>query len=252
LDKGRRFRIMEESRNVRKFKSDYNELDRFFTQEVNGQEGHFYENMLKFLRLNPRYQQFKNDIDYINDVRKIVTHKENMEGVPVIPTDALCNKLEDTLNKIKNPPKWDSIAILGNNIYSCTEGDSISDVVKKMANNTYTHVPVVKNGLFEWLLSESVFVQWLGEIIEKEEIITEATSVSQLRKYVKNTNDAYEFLSRDTDIYTIKEKFENAIKEKINGISKRLGVIFITNSGRESEKILGLITAWDIGKIKDI
>ncbi|NLA39749.1 MAG: CBS domain-containing protein [Methanomicrobiales archaeon] len=240
---------MEESRNVRKFKSDYNELDRFFTQEVNGPEGHFYENMLKFLRLNPRYQHFKNDIDYINEVRKIVTHKENMEGVPVIPTDALCNKLEYTLKQIKNPPKWSSIAIPANQIYSCTEEDSISDVVKEMANNTYTHVPVVKDGLFEWLLSESVFVQWLSEIIEKEEIITEATSVSQLRKYAKNTNDAYEFLSRDTDIYTIKEKFENAIKEKRNGISKRLGVIFITNSGRESEKILGLITAWDVGKI---
>jgi len=122
---------MEEPENVRKFKSDFNELDRFFTQEINGQEGHFYENMLKFLRINPRYQHFKSDIDYINDVRKIVTHKENMEGVPVIPTDALCNKLEYTLKQIKNPPKWNSIAIPTNEIYSCSEDDQISDVVKK-------------------------------------------------------------------------------------------------------------------------
>jgi predicted transcriptional regulator len=243
---------MEESRNVRKFKSDYNELDRYFTQEVNGQVGHFYENMKKFLRLNPRYQHFKDDIDYINDVRRIVTHKENMEGVPVIPTDALCRKLEDTLKKIKNPPKWSSIAIPANQIYSCTEDNQISDVVNEMAGNTFTHIPVVKNGVFQWLLSESVFVQWLSDIIEKGEIITEATSVSQLKKYVKKTNDDYLFLSRDTDIYTIKEKFQTAIKEKRNGVAKRLGVIFITNSGKETEKILGLITAWDIGKIEDI
>lgn len=240
---------MEESRNVRKFKSDYNELDRFFTQEVNGQEGHFYENMLKFLRLNPRYQHFKNDIDYINEVRKIVTHKENMEGVPVIPTDALCNKLEYTLKQIKNPPKWSSIAIPANQIYSCTEEDSISDVVKEMANNTYTHVPVVKDGLFEWLLSESVFVQWLSEVIEKEGICTEETTVSQLRKYVKRTNDDYMFLSRDADVYQIKEEFERVTRERRDKNFKRLGVIFISNSGKPTEKILGLITAWDIGKI---
>lgn len=243
---------MEESRNVRKFKSDYNELDRFLTQKVNGQEGHFYENMIKFLRLNPRYQYFKGDIDCVNDVRKIITHKENMEGVPVIPTDALCNKLEYILKQIKNPPKWSSIAIPADQIYSCTENDQISDVVKKMAENTFTHVPVVKNGVFQWLLSESVFVQWLSEVVEKGEIITEATSVSQLRKYIKRTNDDYMFLSRNTDVYQIKEEFERVTNEKKAKNFKRLGVIFISDSGKPTEKILGLITAWDLGKIKDI
>ena len=29
--------MMEEPKNVRKFKSDFNELDRLFTEEVNGQ-----------------------------------------------------------------------------------------------------------------------------------------------------------------------------------------------------------------------
>lgn len=243
---------MEESKNVRKFISDFNELERFFTQEVNGQEGRFYDNMIKFLRLNPRYQHFKNDIDYINDVRKIVTHKENMEGVPVIPTDALCNKLEYILKQIKNPPKWNSIAIPANQIYSCSEEEPISDVVKKMAENTYTHVPVVKNGIFQWLLSESVYVQWLSEVIEKEGVCTEETIVSQLRKYVKKTNDDYMFLSREADVYQIKEEFERVTRERKDRNFKRLGVIFISNSGKSTEKILGLITAWDIGKIKDI
>lgn len=240
---------MEESRNVRKFISDFNDLDRYFTQEVKGQEGHFYENMIKFLRLNPRYQHFKNDIDYINDVRKIVTHKENMEGVPVIPTDALCNKLEYVFKQIKNPPKWNSIAILANQIFSCSEDDQISDVLKEMAENTFTHVPVVKNGIFQWLLSESVYVQWLSEVIEKEGICTEETTVSQLRKYVKKTNDDYIFLSREADVYQIKEEFERVTKERKDRNFKRLGVIFISNSGKSAEKILGLITAWDIGKI---
>ena len=110
-----------------------------------------------------------------------------------------------------------------------------------MAENTFTHVPVVKNGIFQWLLSESVFVQWLSEVIEKGEIITEATSVSQLRNYM--------FLSREADVYQIKEEFERVTRERKDRNFKRLGVIFISNSGKPTEKILGLITAWDIGKI---
>ena len=242
---------MEDSRNVRKFNSDFNELDSFFTQEINGQEGHFSENMHKFLSINPRYQHFKNDIDYINDVRKIIIHKENVEGVSVIPTNALCNKLEYILKQIKNPPKWNSIAIPANQIYSCSEEDLISDVVRIMAENTFTHVPVVRNGIFQWLLSESLYVQWLSEVIEKEGVCTAESKVSQLKKYVKKVNDDYMFLSRDADIYQIREQFEKVTRERKEKNFKRLGVIFITNSGKSTEKILGLITAWDIGKIKE-
>ncbi|HPM14102.1 MAG TPA: hypothetical protein PLK49_01715, partial [Candidatus Dojkabacteria bacterium] len=112
-------------------------------------------------------------------------------------------------------------------------------------------VPVVKDGIFQWLLSESIYVQWLSEVIEKEGICTTESTISQLKKYAKKTNDDYLFLSRDADIYLIREKFEKAIQEKKGEVSKRLGVIFITNSGKETEKILGLITAWDLGKIED-
>jgi len=42
-----------------------------------------------------------------------------------------------------------------------------------------------------------------------------------------------------------------SFQERKGEVSKRLGVIFITNSGKETEKILGLITAWDLGKIED-
>ena len=30
---------------------------------------------------------------------------------------------------------------------------------------------------------------------------------------------------------------------------KRLGVLFVTQNGKEGEGILGMITAWDLGKI---
>lgn len=243
---------MQEQKNVRKFNSNFNELDRFFTVETNGLEGHFYESMSNFLKKNSRYQHLKMDIDYIRDVRNVITHKENMDGVPVIPTDALCEKLEYILKQVKNPPKWDNIAIPGNRVFSCTEDNLISNIVQEMAKNTYTHVPVVKDGIFQWLLSESIYVQWLSNIFEKDGVCSTESKISELRKYSSKTNDDYIFLSRDTDIYRIKEKFENAIREKRDGMSKRLGVIFITNSGKDSEKILGLITSWDLGKIKNI
>jgi len=47
------------------------------------------------------------------------------------------------------------------------------------------------------------------------------------------------------DALEIKEKFGDFIKD-----GKRLGVLFVIQNGKEGEGILGLITAWDLGKIK--
>jgi hypothetical protein len=85
-------------------------------------------------------------------------------------------------------------------------------------------------------------------VIEKDGICAVETRVSELKQYIENTNDEFVFMSRETDIYQIKEEFEKAIGKKKGNIPKRLGVIFITNSGKKTEKILGLITAWDVSK----
>jgi len=55
----------------------------------------------------------------------------------------------------------------------------------------------------------------------------------------------YWLAPRDMDALEIKEKFGDFIKD-----GKRLGVLFVIQNGKEGEGILGLITAWDLGKIK--
>lgn len=47
------------------------------------------------------------------------------------------------------------------------------------------------------------------------------------------------------DAFGIKEKFVDFIKD-----GKRLRVLLVIQNGKVGEGILGLITAWDLGKIK--
>lgn len=239
---------MEDEIKVSKFISDFNELAEVFNIRKDSYQDEFLIGFDKFLHNKNGFDndKFRAEVRDINHVRNVIVHDYKDLKSPVIPSDLLCKKLEFILQQFKNPPKWDSIAI--RDIYSCSEDDQISDVIKEMAENTFTHVPVVKDGIFQWLLSESLYIQWIKDIYAKENcLLSTESKVSELKKYLNNINDDYKFLPRDTDIYTITEKFEKAIKEK-----KRLGVIFITQSGKETEKILGLITAWDLGKVDNI
>lgn len=238
--------------NLNKFLGDFNELDKVIKKKLNSTKGEFGPKFEQFINKNPGYKTLKEDVDFIRIIRNLIPHNWEKYGSPFIPTSGLCTKLERILINIKNPPKWSSIAIKTKQIYYCEDDDLISEVVKKMAENTFTHVPVLKSGEFQWLLSESIYVQWLSDVIGKNGRLPLGTKVSQLKKYINRTNDEYLILSEKTNVYEIKEEFRQYIRKRNSTSFKRLGVIFITKNGKKTEKIKGLITAWDLGKIKNI
>jgi hypothetical protein len=57
----------------------------------------------------------------------------------------------------------------------------------------------------------------------------------------KNESESFVFVHKDTLVIDIEEMFANELKE-----GKRLAVVFITKNGDPNEKILGLVTAWDV------
>ena len=63
---------------------------------------------------------------------------------------------------------------------------------------------------------------------------------------IKNRNNEYfEFVSANTNAFLIKKWFTEAVKNR-----KRLGAVFVTTNGQQDGKLLGIITAWDLPRIK--
>lgn len=57
----------------------------------------------------------------------------------------------------------------------------------------------------------------------------------------KNENEYYSFVKKNTLLIEIEEMFQKEFKD-----NKRLAVVFITETGKKTEKLLGLITVWDL------
>lgn len=197
----------------------------------------------------PLYRYFKQDLEQINKIRNAIVH-EYIETELAIPSNWTIKKLEEIIQAIKRPPTALAIATPEKNIFSCNLNSLISEVIKKMAKSTYTHVPVIDNGKFIGVFSESSLVTWLGGKAEKGGFILEETKIRDIISFIKPINDFWEFIPRNMNVYEIREKFYQATLEKIGKTFKRLGVLFVTQNGRENEKIIGLVTAWDLQKIK--
>jgi len=190
----------------------------------------------KFIKIY--FEEFKN-FWYI---RNELVHKyQNYIDI----TDTTIDNIQKYVNILKNPKTcYDYFKV---DVFQCSQNDKLVDIIKIMKDNLYTNIPVYSSdNQFVWILSESSITYFIWEKIEEDgTLLLENIKIWDIN--LDNWNDLHEFISRRVNIYEIEEMFNNSIKD-----NKRLGAIFITNLWKDSEKIDGIITAWDLPKIKNL
>ena len=75
-------------------------------------------------------------------------------------------------------------------------------------------------------------------------IVEKDTRISEFKDFLPVDNhqsEFFKFVPKSALLIEIQELYEDELKSNL-----RLGAVFITNSGNQNEKLLGLITAWDI------
>lgn len=114
-----------------------------------------------------------------------------------------------------------------------------------MKESLYTHVPIYQNGKFYGTLSESTLLSWLVDNIKEGKAQFYKRLIGDIKKeYLFNENDKVDFISETKSIFEVQAMFEESIRR-----GQRLGALIITKSGKNDEKPIGIITAWDLPRI---
>lgn len=232
--------------NSEKFLIIYNEIDNYFRKILNEDERTPHGELIrKISEKNKIFERYKFDLRSLADLRNAIVHnayKRNADPIAE-PHDYILEKYEIIKNSIMYPPlALDSIAIRVPNIFSTQMEDIAIEVMREMNRNIYTHVPVIDDGRIIGVFSESTMFSYLVNnedvIFEKEMLIKD---FSEFLSVNDRENECFEFASRNATVIEIEEIFHRGFKDK-----KRISVVFITQNGNQNEKILGLITAWDL------
>lgn len=194
---------------------------------------------------NRDIEPYKSNFDliyYCANVGNVCQHNPRVNNSFIVqPNKLLYDSLRKIIYRIENPPKVSSIAIPYNKIYKKNLTDNVKDTIKVMKEKTYTHIPIYDNDIFIGVFSETT----LFDCLYKEEIveISNTTTFKDLLNYITfdNTSELIKFKSENTTITELKKEYKEEFKR-----NDKLSCIFITKNGNKNEKLLGMITAWDI------
>lgn len=194
---------------------------------------------------NSVVRRYQDDLLIIKQVRNINTHQRNDKyGYVVCPNPDMNIKLKSIIDEINNPPTIynSNMCIKKQYMYCKTINDTVESTIKDMVDKTYTHVPILENGIIKGVFSESSLL----DIVNTESgiIIDKNTKFADILEYLKLENHSTEefiFISRNKNIYDVEDIFKDYFIRK-----KRVGCVYITESGKADESILGMLTAWDV------
>lgn len=204
------------------------------------------ESAVSFLERRPEYRAIKSDLAFCREVRNLLAHNPKIQNrYAVEPSDEMIALLEQTAQRVKNPQKAKHIWVPRDRVFSRTMEDFVRPAMVEMNEHIYTHTPIMKNGVVIGVFSENTLLSCL---IDHETVrIDNHLRFSDIQKYLpmeRHRAESFRFIGQDTLVSEIQDLFAEADKK-----NDRIGLLFVTHSGKPTEKLLGIISAWDVAGI---
>lgn len=228
----------EELDRIQQLEAAYNEIDKHLRKVLGKDERIPFSSILQeYVRSRPHWTHNADILRIASELRNLIVHQKTKPyEYPATPTLMIMERLETILKELKNPvlviPKFQK------EVETVSLTDSIAGVLKLIAEKGYSQFPVYAGEQFKGLLTENGITRWLAHhVSEKISLIEfdEATVKEALPEEEKRQN--WMFLSRNKAIDDVKQLFSD---------HELLEAVLITNSGNKKEKLIGIVTRWDI------
>ncbi len=223
----------------------YNEIDHFLRQQYKQDKYADHSFLIQELASsNPTIARYQQILRAVAQIRNSIIHNPVPRiAQPIVnPHPNLVASYRTIRDALLNPATSLSIAVPAPKIYTSTLEANLFEVMQAMHKNTFTHVPIITENKMIGVFSENVLLSYLVDA--GEAVITNDMKMGDLKKYLPlsaQRGESFEFLSRKSSLGEVYKIFNEAIK-----IKKRIGMVFITEHGKTDEKLLGIITAWDL------
>lgn len=226
--------------NSERFLDLYKQLEDELESKYRNARRRYSSVIIEFLR-DTESEPMRDELDVCREIRNILTHNANLQGVPIIePSEPITQALEAILDYVRRPPLALDYATKGDQVMKATLSQKVLRVMEVMQKNGFSHVPVMRDGIFLGVFSlGSVFMYVLnsGKQINRETTLGDMGEQLKVERHPEN----YAFVSVKSSYIAARNIF---IKPPAK--NKRISVIFITENGNQDERLLGMLTPWDV------
>jgi predicted transcriptional regulator len=222
---------------IQQFEADYNAVDHFLRGSLQANKQASFTSMVhEYVRKHTGWRD-GDLLRMVAEVRNAIVHgKTEPYRYVAMPTPALAQALGACRNRLIRPER--AIPKFQRPVETVSVADSLAQVLKLVHQRDYSQFPVYDGDRYRGLLTENGITRWLAghvtgdiSLIDLDEVLVKTA----LRAEEKSKT--WRFVARDDRVDDIVGLFSR---------NPLLEAVLISASGKESEKLLGIATRWDI------
>ncbi|MFN8702462.1 MAG: CBS domain-containing protein [Rhodospirillales bacterium] len=186
----------------------------------------------------------QNLLKYIRDVRHAVQHpKHRSNGYAVLISESFLEEVEGLLNHLQNPLRSGSLGVPRKQIRTTHLSDRLGDLADEMRAGGFSNVPILdEDDVIVGVFNETAIFHYLWH--ENETIVGRGMLVREVIEHCRlaaNRTETFRFVGPRVPLEDLADMFA-----PVESATTRLGAVFVTASGKDTERLERLITPWDV------
>ena len=185
-------------------------------------------------------------LEYVHEIRKLLQHPQhNSKGHAIQIPQEFLDEVQVLLRRLKSPPTANSVGVPHKKIKKikiARETDRLGDLADKMKQRGFSHIPILdERGVVIGVFNEAAVFDYLWA--EEKMIVDRQMLISDIFQHCRlnaGHTESFRFVKPATPIDDLVDIF------RALSPTTRVGAVFVTASGNETEPLQRLITPWDV------
>ncbi|HIR63901.1 MAG TPA: hypothetical protein IAB92_01610 [Candidatus Faecousia faecigallinarum] len=190
-----------------------------------------------------QFESRRTELSYCREVRNLLQHNCLIDGeYAVEPSEPMLALLRSLLLQITQPVLCMDVCTPIERVYARSLSDRVAPTMLTMFRRGLSHVPVLSQGKVAGVFSESTVFAYL--VSHRTDTVPEDLRIGQLQEFLNaptRRSEVYRYLSAQTTLVQAEAEFEAAFHQ-----GKRISMFFLTKNGGKDERLLGILTPYDI------
>lgn len=225
----------------------FNAIEQSLKEQLDLKRHFSFARMIEFGRKkHPLIEKYEVDLKKFAELRNVIVHERVSPGFIIAePHLTIVEKIESIRNQITKPKKV--FPNYEKHVRSLKTNDSIETVLSLVQRHRYSQFPVYdeESNQFVGLLTNNGIANWFSHHVGGDDSVLNCSlnevEIKEVLSFEKHVNNVL-FVDKKTYLFEVKEMFVHHLEKKMT----RLEAVLITETGRRNEKLLGIITPYDV------
>lgn len=228
--------------NVDLFIEEYKKLEEAVRRVYNLR---YDQSIVHELKTQRKFQKYKDKIQSCADLRNFYQHDSKINNEFVVDvSDEAISFVRMLTAQVNNRRTCREICTPYQNIIWRTVDDAVKPIVKLMDERSIANVPILQDGRVIGVFDRRSLFSYVASNDDDTVELDNKLTFRELKQFIsletRNMEDIA-FCGIDQSVDDVVEMFDSKMHQ-----GKRLGLVLLTLTGKENEKLLGLLTPSDI------